>query len=77
MGLGSRLWRLGRARGYLSPEQRETVNQQRWDHKRKMVKPTLTAHQQREARKRLADGETQRSVARSCNVSQSTISRLL
>jgi DNA invertase Pin-like site-specific DNA recombinase len=39
-------------------------------------KPTLTAHQQREARKRLAAGETQRRVARSYNVSQSTISRL-
>jgi DNA invertase Pin-like site-specific DNA recombinase len=39
-------------------------------------KPTLTPHQQREARKRIAAGETQRSVARSYNVSQSTISRL-
>src|SRR6202140_5295849 len=39
-------------------------------------KPTLTPHQQQEARKRLAEGETQRSVARSYNVSQSTISRL-
>jgi DNA invertase Pin-like site-specific DNA recombinase len=39
-------------------------------------KPSLTPHQQREARKRLAAGETQRSVARSYNVSQSTISRL-
>src|SRR4051794_19069108 len=39
-------------------------------------KPSLTPHQQREARKRLEAGETQRSVARSYNVSQSTISRL-
>ena len=39
-------------------------------------KPTLTAHQQKEARARIAAGETQRSVARSYNVSQSTISRL-
>jgi DNA invertase Pin-like site-specific DNA recombinase len=39
-------------------------------------KPTLTLHQQKEARARIAAGETQRSVARSYNVSQSTISRL-
>ena len=39
-------------------------------------KPSLTPHQQREARKRLAEGETQRSVARSYNVSQANISRL-
>ena len=39
-------------------------------------KPRLTPHQQKEARKRLEAGETQRSVARSYNVSQSTISRL-
>lgn len=39
-------------------------------------KPKLTPHQQREAQKRIADGETQRSVARSYNVSQATISRL-
>jgi DNA invertase Pin-like site-specific DNA recombinase len=39
-------------------------------------KPILTPHQQKEARKRLEVGETQRSVARSYNVSQSTISRL-
>src|SRR5271166_1566451 len=39
-------------------------------------KPKLTPHQQREARKRIAAGETQRSVARSYNVSQATISRL-
>jgi len=38
--------------------------------------PVLTAHQQQEARKRLEAGETQRSVARSYNVSQSTILRL-
>ena len=39
-------------------------------------KPTLTQHQQNEARKRIEMGETQRSVARSYNVSQETISRL-
>jgi DNA invertase Pin-like site-specific DNA recombinase len=39
-------------------------------------KPTLTPHQQQEARERLAAGETQRSIARSYNVSQATISRL-
>jgi DNA invertase Pin-like site-specific DNA recombinase len=39
-------------------------------------KPKLTLHQQREAQERLATGETQRSVARSYNVDQSTISRL-
>ena len=39
-------------------------------------KPKLTSHQHREARARIAAGETQRSVARSYNVSQSTISRL-
>jgi DNA invertase Pin-like site-specific DNA recombinase len=39
-------------------------------------KPTLTPHQQNEARKRIEAGETQRSVARSYNVSQATISRL-
>ncbi len=39
-------------------------------------KPILTPHQQREARKRIDAGETQRSVARSYNVSQATISRL-
>lgn len=38
-------------------------------------KPKLTLHQEREAAQRLAAGETQRSVARSYNVSQSTISR--
>jgi DNA invertase Pin-like site-specific DNA recombinase len=38
--------------------------------------PPLTPHQQQEARKRLEEGETQRSVARSYNVSQATISRL-
>ena len=38
-------------------------------------KPTLTPHQQQEARERLAADETQRSVARSYNVSQTTISR--
>ena len=39
-------------------------------------KPTLTPHQQQEARERLAAGETQRSIARSYYVSQATISRL-
>jgi DNA invertase Pin-like site-specific DNA recombinase len=39
-------------------------------------KPKLTAHQQREARERIDAGETQRSIARSYNVSQATISRL-
>ena len=39
-------------------------------------KPKLTPHQRREARKRVEAGETQRSVARSYNVSQATISRL-
>lgn len=39
-------------------------------------KPKLTLHQQREAIARVQDGETQRSIARSHNVSQATISRL-
>src|SRR3954471_14835148 len=39
-------------------------------------KPKLTPHQQREAAARVAAGEPQRAVARSYNVSQSTISRL-
>ncbi len=39
-------------------------------------KPILTPHQQNEARARVEAGETQRSVARSYNVSQATISRL-
>jgi DNA invertase Pin-like site-specific DNA recombinase len=39
-------------------------------------KPILKPHQQREARKRLDAGETQRSIARSYNVSQAAISRL-
>jgi DNA invertase Pin-like site-specific DNA recombinase len=39
-------------------------------------KPILTPHQMREARARIEAGETQRSVARSYNVSQTTISRL-
>jgi len=41
-----------------------------------VAKPSLTPHQQQEARKRIDAGETQRSVARSYNVSQATISRL-
>jgi DNA invertase Pin-like site-specific DNA recombinase len=40
-------------------------------------KPTLTLRQQKEARARFEAGETQRSVARSYNVSQTTISRLV
>jgi DNA invertase Pin-like site-specific DNA recombinase len=48
----------------------------RADAKAKGRKPILTPHQQREARERLDAGETQRSVARSHNVSQATISRL-
>jgi DNA invertase Pin-like site-specific DNA recombinase len=39
-------------------------------------KPKLTPHQQREAVARVQEGETQRSIARSYNVSQATISRL-
>jgi DNA invertase Pin-like site-specific DNA recombinase len=39
-------------------------------------KHLLTPHQQQEARKRLAEGETRRTVARSYNVSQAAISRL-
>jgi DNA invertase Pin-like site-specific DNA recombinase len=39
-------------------------------------KPTLTPHQQRGARERVAAEEPQRSDARSFNVSQATISRL-
>jgi DNA invertase Pin-like site-specific DNA recombinase len=39
-------------------------------------KPKLTIHQQREARERITSGEPQRSIARSYNVSQATISRL-
>ena len=39
-------------------------------------KPKLTPHQQREVRERFAAGETQRSIARSYNVSQTTISRV-
>jgi DNA invertase Pin-like site-specific DNA recombinase len=39
-------------------------------------KPSLTPHQQQEARQRIEKGEAQRSIARSYNVSQATISRL-
>jgi DNA invertase Pin-like site-specific DNA recombinase len=39
-------------------------------------KPILTPYQRREARGRVEKGETQRSVARSDNVTQATISRL-
>ena len=39
-------------------------------------KPILTPRQQREARARIEGGKTQRSVTRSYNVSQATISRL-
>jgi IS30 family transposase len=39
-------------------------------------KPKLTQHQQREAIKRREKGEPMRDIARSYNVSHSTISRL-
>jgi hypothetical protein len=39
-------------------------------------KPKLAGHQRHEAREKIEAGETQRSVARSYNVSQATISRL-
>ena len=39
-------------------------------------KPSLTPHQQQEARKRIDAGDTEHCVARSYNVSQATISRL-
>jgi DNA invertase Pin-like site-specific DNA recombinase len=39
-------------------------------------KPKLTVHQQHEAAARVASGEPQRAVARTYNVSQSTIARL-
>ncbi len=39
-------------------------------------KEKLTPHQKREALARLDEGETQRNIARSYNVSQATISRL-
>jgi DNA invertase Pin-like site-specific DNA recombinase len=39
-------------------------------------KPKLTPHQRREALERLEKGEATRAVARSFNVSHSTISRL-
>jgi DNA invertase Pin-like site-specific DNA recombinase len=39
-------------------------------------KPILTPHEQKEARMRVEAGEPQRSVDRSYNVSQATISRL-
>jgi hypothetical protein len=68
--------------GLGSPERRciaERTARGRADAKAKGVKfgrkPTLTAHQQREPRERIAAGETQRSVARTYNVSQATISR--
>lgn len=38
--------------------------------------PKLTPQQQKEPRARVAAGETQRSIARSYNISQATISRL-
>ena len=40
-------------------------------------KPSLTSHQREEALARLANGEAQADVARSYDVSQSTISRLV
>jgi DNA invertase Pin-like site-specific DNA recombinase len=39
-------------------------------------RPVLTAHQRQEALRRLDNGETTRDIARSYNVSHSTISRL-
>jgi DNA invertase Pin-like site-specific DNA recombinase len=50
----------------------------RCEGQRRQVRPQADPdpHQQKEARKRLKASETQRSVARSYNVSQSTISRL-
>ena len=39
-------------------------------------KSALTPHQQQEVLQRISEGETQRSIARSFNVSQATISRL-
>jgi Helix-turn-helix domain of resolvase len=72
-------WRCGKAR---TPPHRRAhgAGPGRADAKAKGVKfgrkPTLTRHQQREARERLDAGEIQRSVARSYNVSQATISRL-
>jgi DNA invertase Pin-like site-specific DNA recombinase len=58
----------------------ERTSRGRADAKAKDVKfgrkPILTPHQQKEARKRVDAGEPQRSVARSYNVSQATISRL-
>jgi DNA invertase Pin-like site-specific DNA recombinase len=39
-------------------------------------KPKLTPHQQKEARQRVRNGEPVREIARSFNVSHSTISRL-
>ena len=40
-------------------------------------KHSLTQQQQKEARQRIEEGETQRSIARSFSVSQATISRLV
>jgi DNA invertase Pin-like site-specific DNA recombinase len=42
----------------------------------KLGRKPIPPHQQQEARRRLEAGETQRSIARSYNVSQSTICRL-
>jgi DNA invertase Pin-like site-specific DNA recombinase len=39
-------------------------------------RPKLTPHQQQEARRRVRNGEPVRDIARSFNVSHSTISRL-
>jgi DNA invertase Pin-like site-specific DNA recombinase len=58
----------------------ERTSRGRADAKAKGVKfgrkPKLTEHQRREVLARSAQGETQRSIARSYNVDQSTISRL-
>jgi len=69
--------RRGEAR---TPPHPRTHGRGRADAKAKGVKsrrkPKLTPHGQRKARVRLTDGETQRSVTRSYNVSQATISGL-
>jgi DNA invertase Pin-like site-specific DNA recombinase len=71
---------LGVAAKLERPRILERTARGRADAKAKSVKfgrkPKLTTHQQHEARERIEAGETQRSVARSYNVSQATISRL-
>jgi DNA invertase Pin-like site-specific DNA recombinase len=71
---------LGVAAKLVRPRIAERTARGRADAKAKGVKfgrkPKLTPHQQEEVRKRIAADEPQRSIARSCNVSQATISRL-